>query len=1004
MSNLHVHIVRWALVLMLGLWSGVPAEAQHASDPSVHFERLEGLSHNTVFTVLQDRQGFLWIGTADGLNRYDGYDVTVYRHLPADSTSLVDNTVQALAEAPNGDLWIGTAGGLDRFDRTTGRFVHYDLTRDSSDAAKSIARVVVDGTGRLWVYTYSDARLYRFDPASGTFDRYGLGVPSGTVGTMEVGPEGRLWVIGSAAFASTAPDALYRYDAERDDFEPVTVLRGGPLYTGPSGTMWIGGPQSDSLDAAGAPVRRIRANIPWGAARNALHEGRNGTLWIGTGRGLYRFDPSSGALHHHLIDTTGTAGLSNYVWALHEDRAGILWVGTRSGLYRYDPHRKPFVHWGPQEGVLRAAGQSAVMALREAEDGALWVGTLGGGLVRLRREGARYRPTGTAYALPSDQVWALHEDRRGRIWGGTAAGSCVVNPPATRCVPDPPRVANPDPVYTIEEGTDGTLWRGGTALYRRDPVTGWEQVPLPIEYGADFSTIQVLHADTSGHLWIGMEGGGLARYDAVSGTLTEHPHAASERERDWLSQTVWTIHECASGALWLGTDIGLLRLDPSTGSIAHYFDADHLPGSIVYSILEDKRRRLWLGTNQGLVRFDPDRETFRHYDASDGLRNTEFNRRAALRGAQGRFFFGGLRGITAFDPAAIRDNPYVPPVVITQMTKVSRSESVALNPSGQTPVVLDYRDRVFTFTFAALNFTHPEKNQYAYRLDGFEDSWVEAGTRRTVRYTNVPPGEYIFRVKGSNNDGLWNEEGASIRVTITPPFWQTGWFRVLMGVLLVGAVVLAYRLRVRHLLKVERLRLRIASDLHDDVASQLASVAISSDVLRATADLTEDEHAELREMGRLVRETTETLRDIVWFVDPEHDRPEALLWKMKNEASALLNGVAYTFGHPEPDRLAALEQLDVRTRRNLFLIYKEALHNIVRHARAEIVQITLRRQTDRFELTITDDGIGFDPEAEDAAGQGLSNMRRRAEQMQADLTLTSQPANGTTLRLVVPLA
>ncbi len=995
-------IIRGLLVVMLGMGASVRAQAQSQPAASLHFERLDGLSHNTVFTVLQDQQGFLWIGTADGLNRYDGYDVRAYRHLPADSTSLVNNIVQALAEAPHGDLWVGTASGLDRLDRTTGRFVHYDLTPDSSDAAKSIARVVVDGAGRLWISTYGDARLYRFNPASGTFERYGLGAPSGTAGTIEVGPEGRIWAIGSAAFTSPAPDALYRYDAARDDFEPVTLLRGGPLHTGPSGTMWIGGPQSDSLDVAGAPAQRIRASIPWGAARNELHEGRDGTLWIGTGRGLYRFDPSTGALQHHLIDTTGTAGLSNYVWALHEDRAGILWVGTRSGLYRYDPHRKPFAHWGPDEDVLRAAGQSAVMALREAEDGALWVGTLGGGLVRLRREGSRYRPTGTEYTLPSDHVWVLHEDRRGQIWVGTAAGSCVLDPPGPRCAPDA-QGADPDPVYTIAEGPDGALWRGGTALHRRDPLSGWEHVPLPIEYGTDFSTIQALHAGPSGHLWIGMEGGGLARYDVATGTLTEHPHAASDRERNGLSQTVWTIHENASEVLWLGTDTGLVRLDPSTGSVAHYFDADRLPGSIVYSILEDERGRLWLGTNQGLVRFDPDRETFRHYDASDGLRNTEFNRRAALRGTQGRFFFGGLRGITAFDPAAIRDNPYVPPVVITQMTKVSRSESVVLNPSGRTHVVLDYRDRVFTFTFAALNFTHPEKNQYAYRLDGFEDGWVEAGTRRTVRYTNVPPGEYVFRVKGANNDGVWNEEGASIRVTITPPFWQTGWFRVLMGALLVGAVVLAYRLRVRHLLAMERLRLRIASDLHDDVASQLASVAISSDVLRATADLTEDEHAELREMGRLVRVTTETLRDIVWFVDPEHDQPEALLWKMKNEASALLSGMAYTFEHPEPERLAALEQLDVRTRRNLFLIYKEALHNIVRHARAETVQITLRPQTDRFELTITDDGIGFDPEAEDAAGQGLSNMRRRAEQMQADLTLASQPAHGTTLRLVVPI-
>jgi signal transduction histidine kinase len=432
------------------------------------------------------------------------------------------------------------------------------------------------------------------------------------------------------------------------------------------------------------------------------------------------------------------------------------------------------------------------------------------------------------------------------------------------------------------------------------------------------------------------------------------------------------------------------------------YDADQLPGSIVYSILEDDRGRLWLGTNQGLVRFSPDTRQFRRYGTRDGLVNREFNRRAALRGQDGQLFFGGLRGVTAFDPDAIRENPYVPPVVITRMTKENRSSPVPINPYGRDQVALDYRDRVFTVGFAALNFTSPENNRYRYQLDGFEDDWVEAGTRRVVRYTNVPPGAYVFRVQGSNNDGIWNKEGASIRVSIDPPFWRTGWFQFLIGVLIAGVLVAMYRVRVRHLLRIERLRLRIARDLHDDVASQLASVAIRSDLLRVTAELTADERAELRQMGSLVRQTTETLRDIVWFVDPEHDRPGALVEKMKTTASRLLGGLEYRFDASAPDEHDCLRALDVRGRRNLFLIYKEALHNIARHAAAKTVQVTVRCPPETLELTICDDGTGFIPEDQSTWGTGMKSMRRRAEQIGADLKISSEPDRGTTLCLRVP--
>lgn len=1006
MQRARSHLIPWMVAFMVAFGLALHARGQDPPDANIQFERLEGLSHNTVFDVLQDQQGFLWIGTADGLNRYDGYEFVVHRHLPADSTSLVDNTVQALAEDPSGDLWVGTASGLDRLNRSTGRFVHYDLTPDSTDAPTSIAQIAIDRAGHIWVTTYPGGALYSYDRRAGTFEQYDLGEHGASVRDVEVDAEGTVWAIGGAHPSASRPYALYQYHAERDRFRFVRSVSAASIHAGTSSGVWVRGIKVAVGQATDPPVQTVAAPMPSGGEWRALLETPDSSLWIGTDRGVYRYNLTTDALEHHAVDTSGTAELGNYVWTLYEDRAGILWVGTRSGLYRYDPHRKPFRHLGASDGVLKGPGESAVMALQEGSDGMLWAGTLGGGLVRMGPDGGAPPSADVRVSLPSDNVWALHEARAGQFWVGTDAGPCVLNRSTGRCVLGSAwdqEAVGPGPIYTIAEQADGTLWMAGTRLYRVDGMTGRVATPVPLKYGRDFTTIQALHLDAARRLWIGMEGGGLARYHLKTDTLVRYPYAVPDGQAGLRSETVWTIHESAEGLLWLGTDVGLARLDPQTDSLRHYFDAERLPGSIIYSMLEDGQGRLWVGTNHGLVRFDPDTGAFRQYGRSDGVRNLEFNRGAALRGAQGTLYFGGLHGITAFRPQAIRDNPHPPSVAITGITKVNQEGRTEVRPHGREQLTFSYRDRVFTFTFSALNFTNPQKNRYAYQLEGFDAEWIEAGTQRVARYTNVPPGRYVLRVRAANNDGVWNETGTTLRVTITPPFWKTWWFQVAVVVALLGVVVGLYRARVAYLLRMERMRLRIASDLHDDVGSQLASVAIMSDVLRARDDLNAATRAELRHIGSVIREATETLRDIVWFVDPEHDDPEALFWKMKTEASTVLGALDVQFDHPPPEEWEALSPLNVQARRNLFLILREALHNIVRHAEAEAVHIRLSFASDQLELMIRDDGVGFTPEADDRSGHGLANMRRRAEQMGGTLEVQSQPAQGARVRLTVPI-
>src|SRR5690606_8262588 len=288
-------------------------------------------------------------------------------------------------------------------------------------------------------------------------------------------------------------------------------------------------------------------------------------------------------------------------------------------------------------------------------------------------------------------------------------------------------------------------------------------------------------------------------------------------------------HRDAAGALWLGTGTGLTRYDPAAGAFTHYLKRDGLPGSVVYSILEDGRQRLWLGTNLGLACFDPRLpagRAFRTFDAGAGTGNPEYNRQAAFRNGRGSFFFGGMGGLTVFDPDKIHDNPVVPPVVLVDVQKANREGTASVNPFGLGHLRLSSRDYSLSFTFAALAYAHPPKNRYAYRLEGFDAGWVDAGTGRVARYTNLPAGDYVFRVRGSNNDGVWNEAGLALRLTVLPPFWETAWFRLLVAAAVAGLLGAAYRYRVQRLLEVERLRLRIASDLHDDFSSDLTGIAL----------------------------------------------------------------------------------------------------------------------------------------------------------------------------------
>ena len=1008
------HRAVW-LMITLGACTPMALYAQAAAPPSPdrfeHIDSRDGLSHNTVFSIHQDRLGFLWIGTDDGLNRYDGYTFTIYRHDPDDPTSLLHNTVRGVNEDPWGHVWIRTPDGFSRFDRRTEQFMHYVTASD--DGAPQTPRLPLPDGPHGWLL--NEDGFFRYDPEADTLQR--MAPPPDT--TMQGTPQQPLpdrdtfWSFyvdqRETVWIGTVQGYLHKYVPSTGEWEQFKAPWQELVieFEDGQGRLWI-----SNSEGAGTfdPATEVFARFKPPAASSSPHyihlKDRNGFLWFFSASGPLRYDPVTQETHSFTLEPQPLGGLA---WNIYEDRAGSIWLATLSGLYRLDPASKPFRHHAHDPRTPHSLSNNIVMAAWASNNGDLWVGTLGGGLNRFNPTTGhsihhRHQPDRPG-SLCHDHIWSLYEDARGTLWIGTDEGLCARDPQTGRfrrhLLPLSATWPTSDqpPVNAIREDARGRLWLAtNDGLHRLDPATGLlKHVPVGFKNQRPHGAfIQSLHLDRADLLWLGASDSRLFRLAPDTEALTAYP--GLQAVMPVANEGLLTIQEDHRGILWLGSKRGLTRFDPKTDTAQHYGPEQGLPASNVYAILEDERHQLWISTNSGLAYFTdryPEPLAFRTYDTGDGLGNAEFNRRAAFKNNWGEFFFGGMNGLTSFFPDQIHDNPYRPPVVLTQIQTSNRDTTVSVVPYGLDPLVLSYRDYTVAFEFAALNFTNPAQNQYAYQLEGFDEGWIESGTRRQVQYTNIPPGRYTFRVKAANNDGVWNEDGVALRLTVTPPFWQTWWFRGLALMMMVALLTAAYRYRVAQLLAMERIRMRIARDLHDDIGSGLSSIALASELISQDTGLHDDRRRRLAQITGKARLMATALTDIVWLVDPEHDQLDDLIEHLEEVTRTLLVGIDYRI-----DRSAApmLHRIHPEFRRHVYLIYKEILHNIVKHAQATHVTVTMQRDGRQFVLRVADDGVGFDPE-QASRGHGLKNMQTRAHQIGGTLTLTGRPGEGTSVRL-----
>jgi PAS domain S-box-containing protein len=821
-------LISFLLTLLLLTSSPVrsaPPAGTFAPGASLRFERLtidDGLTQNAGLALLQDHQGYMWIGSQDGLNRYDGYGITQFKHDSDDPNSLGFNSIASLHEDKNGFLWIGTwGGGLDRFDSKTSTFTHYIINPEDTDALinPTITSIIEDGRGGLWVGTLGG--LEHFIPATGKFTH----INSDPISMIQPAEDGTLW-IGTGAFGVTGT-GLYRFDPATNKSElmqPEGECFQFPnisdIITDPQGNLWISyggyGVTGGGIDRFNPKSGKCAHFDSGQTSDNQITDNnitdllldRDGALWATSwSGGVWQFPSiiSKGfnVVHH---DSADPESLSNdNTFSILQDRSGVIWIGTLSaGINKLDPDTLQFRTYRHKAADPESLASNHIGAFAETPDGTIWVGTWEKGLERFNPSTGKFKNYHNnpedAQSLSSDLVMSLLADSDESLWVGTLGGGLNHLDPRTEKFtryqndPNDPASLLENQVTYLLRDPDGRLWVGTfLGLSRLDPgakgFVNYSMTAPPV-------SLRIIEDE----LWIGTWGGGVLRLEltdpnldpahATFSTLVNDPANPNSLSEN----SVWGIEQTADGMVWLGTQGGLNRYDPKTGNFKVYREKDGLRNATILTVNLDKQGFLWLTTNNGLAKFDPATETFRIYDKSDGLQGNEFNSNSAMFSHRtGEMYAGGVNGFSIFDPTELRDNTVPPNVVISDFSIFNVPQ--AFDPSQ--PIRLKYDQNFISFEFAALDFQAPQKNQYSYKLEGFDKDWVQAGTRNYASYTNLPGGEYTFRVKAANSDGVWNEEGASLKVTVIPPFWQTLPFQTgtAFGLILLLAAGFNWRVR-----------------------------------------------------------------------------------------------------------------------------------------------------------------------------------------------------------------
>jgi ligand-binding sensor domain-containing protein len=785
-----------------------------------HLSVKQGLSQANVWDIHQDRFGFIWIGTEDGLNIYDGYKFNVYRNNPAEPHSISANNVDCFAEDQQGNIWIGTQNGLNMYNRNLNRFERFmhDATDPESIGSDDISHLFVDSKNNLWIATVKGVSVY--NPETKKFKRFVANpddrssLPDNVVEVIIEDNMKRIWIGSGGGLSLLNRDGktFTNFFNIPGDEKSLSSNKVRALYEDKDQTLWVG--TFDGGLNKMHPVQKTFTQFLYDPSKETsignnyvydMGENRSGEFWVATDGALNRMNKKDGTFRRiNAVQGDETALNSDIVSCVMFDRNDRMWVGTRfGGINVYDPEKYGFQHFRYSSFEKNCLSNNNVTDFAEEKNGNILIATDGGSLNLYDRSSGTF--SNYLNLFTNNKILAIALDEHENIWAGMWAGGLNYFDRKSKKVkrylhdPNNPRSLSDNNIFDILVTRDGTVWIAtwGNGLNRYDPETDEfiRYVNQPNEpQSISGSPLSLLMEDAEGNLWIGTEQEGLDMFDPETGVFTHYKAGTDPGQLSGSS--VFCFFEDSKKRLWVGTNgSGLNLLDRKTKTFTTFRQKDGLPNEGIMGILEDSKGNLWISTNKGLSRFDTGNKVFKNYSESDGLQSDQFNRWAFRKLSTGELLFGGINGFNLFNPDNIRDNNFKPPVYITDFrlfnkpVRIGEEQVLKKNILLTDEITLAYDQNIFSFEFTALNYRQPEKNKYKYKLEGFDDDWVDAETERKKEYTNISPGEYAFHVIASNNDGVWNEEGAAVRIAVIAPVWGTWWFYSMVTFVIMSAIL-----------------------------------------------------------------------------------------------------------------------------------------------------------------------------------------------------------------------
>jgi len=1060
---------RFLLLICLLLFTTV----LFAQQETLRFKRYsidDGMLQSTVNSTLQDSRGFVWFATQVGLNRFDGNTFKAYKSIPDDTTTLSGNWLWNMSEDSKGRLWVGTfSGGLNRYRYESDDFVRYSLSKSDTTAPKRVgtwARLERED-GKFWVGF--DMGLTILDPESGHYERLTFPKESPHAFAIQRDSKKNLWVASTTALFRIHPKT---HLLERFPYFPEDTTRGTGNITrmivDKNDLVWFGTSQGviifnpnvspptytrlEDILASDAP----KVNAP--RIVTYMFPGSKNRLWIGTRDGLYRVGlqqrKDGYQLERFVHDPNIPSSLKhNQILSVYESPAGGIWVGTRSGVNYNHKSMQKFEHVSANQSVSGGLIHPNVMKMFKDSDEHLWVGSYGG--LNLKAKGGKsfrhfqHDPDARATSLCYNYVMVLNEDYLGNLWIGTNGGgisrlSKNERQRATagkepifksyRAEPKNPNTPVSDVIYAIYEAPDSSLWfghSGGISRYYHERDSFEHFVSKALPRNLSHRHVYNLMQDYSGRFWVATPGG-LNLLNHETGLFEVFLNDPKD-PKTLSSNFIVSLYESNKKELWVTTSAGVNRL-LSFGSTdtAPRFQRigvqDGLPDGFVYCMLEDQSGNLWVSANKGLTRItvSDSLPIMRSYSVEDGLQSNEFSQNSAFKDKDGTMYFGGINGFNTFHPDSISIDENPPNMAITDFKILN--ESVAVSKNGETPLTspinetdeieLSYRDDVISFEFSALSFASPHKNQYAYKMEGFDHDWIMSGNRRFATYTNLDPGDYTFRVKGSNSDNVWNEEGTSLNITITPPPWKTWWAYLLYGCLCLGLVLSYVQFQVRKERRIreekiriqqakieerERVRKESSADFHDEAGNIITKIKLFTELARRKSIKDEQLGEYLQKIDEHTKTLSSGMRDFIWVLDPEKDSLYETILRLKDFGNSMYEHSDYHFTTVGPEASMRKETLTLLQRRSIMLIFKEAMNNCLKYASGKDVVLSATLKHRELIIELKDNGRGFDVK-EKKSGYGLKNMQNRAEKIGAELDISTQNGQGTAVRLKIVLS